>query len=62
MTGTTGLLDPERVRQLFDLANHVQGWNGGDTRPIPTRFGTTSGNRPPSTREPSTPCQEWRRT
>jgi cytochrome P450 len=30
MTGTKELLDPERVRQLFDLANHVQGWNGGN--------------------------------
>ncbi len=30
MTGTTDLLDPDRVRQLFDLANHVQGWNGGN--------------------------------
>jgi cytochrome P450 len=30
MTGTAELLDPERVRQLFDLANHVQGWNGGN--------------------------------
>ena len=37
MTGTTELLDPERVRQLFDLANHVQGWNGGnfDADPYP---------------------------
>src|SRR5580692_10621846 len=30
MTGTAELLDPDRVRQLFDLANHVQGWNGGN--------------------------------
>jgi cytochrome P450 len=30
MSDTTELLDPERVRQLFDLANHVQGWNGGN--------------------------------
>ncbi|HEY1827467.1 MAG TPA: cytochrome P450 [Acidimicrobiales bacterium] len=25
----TQLLDPERVRRLFDLAGNVQGWNGG---------------------------------
>jgi cytochrome P450 len=29
MTGTQQLLDPERVRQLFDLAGNVQSWNGG---------------------------------
>jgi cytochrome P450 len=29
MTGTEQLLDPERVRRLFDLAGNVQAWNGG---------------------------------
>ena len=29
MTGTQQLLDPERVRRLFDLAGNVQSWNGG---------------------------------
>jgi cytochrome P450 len=29
MTGTEQLLDPERVRRLFDLAGNVQSWNGG---------------------------------
>ncbi|HUC05991.1 MAG TPA: cytochrome P450 [Acidimicrobiales bacterium] len=38
MTGTRQLLDLDRVRQLFDLANNVAGWNGGhyDTDPYPT--------------------------
>lgn len=37
MTGTEQLLDPERVRRLFDLAGSVQGWNGGhyDADPYP---------------------------
>jgi cytochrome P450 len=29
VTGTEQLLDPERVRRLFDLAGSVQAWNGG---------------------------------
>jgi cytochrome P450 len=29
MTETTGLLDLDRVRKLFDLTNQVQSWNGG---------------------------------
>ncbi len=29
MTSSQQLLDPERVRRLFDLASNVQGWNGG---------------------------------
>ena len=29
MTGTPQLLDPDRVRRLFDLAGNIQGWNGG---------------------------------
>lgn len=29
MTGTRQLLDPDRVRRLFDLAGNVQAWNGG---------------------------------
>ena len=29
MTGTQQLLDPERVRRLFDLAGNVAEWNGG---------------------------------
>ena len=35
MTGTEQLLDPERVRRLFDLAGNVQGWNGGHYRADP---------------------------
>ncbi len=35
MTGTQQLLDPERVRRLFDLANNVQNWNGGTYRDDP---------------------------
>ena len=35
MTGTQQLLDPDRVRRLFDLAGNVQGWNGGHYRDDP---------------------------
>lgn len=35
MTGTQQLLDPDRVRRLFDLAGNVQGWNGGHYRADP---------------------------
>jgi cytochrome P450 len=37
VTGTQQLLDPARVRRLFDLAGNVQGWNGGhyDFDPYP---------------------------
>ena len=41
MTGTSQLLDPARVRRLFDLAGNVQGWNGGhyDQDPYPVWHG-----------------------
>jgi cytochrome P450 len=35
MTGAPQLLDLDRVRQLFDLSNNVQGWNGGHYREDP---------------------------
>jgi cytochrome P450 len=35
MTGSEQLLDPERVRRLFDLASNVQGWSGGQYRADP---------------------------
>jgi len=35
MTGTQQLLDPERVRRLFDLAGNVAEWNGGLYRDDP---------------------------
>ena len=35
MTGSQQLLDPDRVRRLFNLANNVQGWNGGHYRADP---------------------------
>jgi cytochrome P450 len=35
MTETSALLDPDRVRRLFDLASNVQGWNGGTYRDDP---------------------------
>ena len=35
MTDTSELLDPDRVRRLFDLAGNVQGWNGGTYRDDP---------------------------
>ena len=58
MTGTPELLDPDRVRQLFDLASNVQGWNGGNftCRPVPG-LARDCGSRQPCTREPSTRCR-----
>ena len=35
MTGSQQLLDPDRVRRLFDLSSNVQGWNGGHYRDDP---------------------------
>jgi len=35
MTEAQQLLDPERVRRLFDLAGNFQGWNGGHYRADP---------------------------